>query len=66
MKTLRFGLGLLGKQGGKEIHAVVNTLKRRAWGLGSETQKLQLIMKEHMALVSPALHAAVASPPKKS
>ena len=66
MKTWRFGLGFLGEQGGEETHAVVNTMKRRTWGLRKETQKLQFIMQEHMALVSLALHAAVASPPKKS
>ena len=55
MKTWRFGLGLLGEHGGEETHAVINKLKCRAWGLRNETQKLQFIMKEHMALESPAL-----------
>ena len=55
MKETRFGLGLLGEQGGEGCHATVNLLKSRTFGLRSEEDKIRLIMTEHQALVSPLL-----------
>ena len=56
-----FGLGLHGEQGGEETHAVVNRLKRRAWGMKNEAEKLRVIMTEHMAIVSPTLQTVTQS-----
>ena len=66
MQNTGFWLDLLGEQGGEEAHALINSIKRRAWGLRSETNRLMLIMHEHMALVSPVLQSQVKlTPPQK-
>ena len=49
MQSTWLGLGLLGEQGGEEAHALINSIKRRAWGLRSQTDRLMLLMHEHMA-----------------
>ena len=57
-----FGLAFHGEQGGEEMHATVNTLKRRAWGLKNDEDRLCLLMKEQLTQASPVL---LATPPKK-
>ena len=61
MRQYKFGLGLHGEQGGEEIHAVINRLMRRAWGMRCEEDKLTVILNEQMALVSPVLQSQLAS-----
>ena len=56
-----FGLCLHGEQGGEETHATINCLKRRVWGLWSKEQQLRVLMKEHMAIVSPLFHGLMPS-----
>ena len=56
-----FGLCLHGEQGGEETHAAINCLKRRVWGLWSKEQQLRVLMKEHMAIVSPLFHGLMPS-----
>ena len=60
-----FGLGLHGEQGGEETHAVINALKPRVWGLRSESDKLRVLMREHMLLTSPVTRLALHSRTKK-
>jgi hypothetical protein len=62
IKTWGFGLALHGEQGGEEMHAAINRLKRRAWGLRNNEDRLRLLMKEQHILASPMLQA---TPPKK-
>ena len=63
MRQHGFGLGLHGEQGGEEVHAVVNCLKRRAWGMKSEEEKMSVIMTEHMCMVSPTVQGVAVTVP---
>ena len=63
MRQHGFGLGLHGEQGGEEVHAVVNCLKRRAWGMKSEEEKMSVIMTEHMCMVSLTLQGVAETMP---
>ena len=56
MQSTGLGFGLPREQGGEEAHALIHSIKRWAWGLHSETDRLMLIMHKHMTLVSPVLH----------
>ena len=48
-----FGLALHGEQGGEEIHATVNRIQRRAWGMRNDEDRLHLLMKEQLTHASP-------------
>ena len=61
-----FGLGLLGEQGGEECHAFVNILKNRTYGVKREEDRLRILMREHMTLISPDLRLALPNRRKKS
>ena len=52
MQNTGLGLGLHGEQGEQEADALINSLKRRAWGLRSETDRLMLIMHEHIIIIN--------------
>ena len=56
-----FGLFLHAEQGAEETHATINCPKRRVWGLWSKEQQLRVLMKEHMAIVSPLFHGLMPS-----
>lgn len=58
-----FGLGLHGEQGGEQIHALVNQLKRRAWGMKKDEDRLRVLMTEQLTRSSPMLQA---TPPKRA
>ena len=64
-----FGLALHGEQGGEEIHATVNRIQRRAWGMRNNEDRLRLLMKEQLTQASPVLQATPPPPyplpPKK-
>ena len=64
-----FGLALHGEQGGEEIHATVNRIQRRAWGMRNYEDRLRLLMKEQLTQASPVLQATPPPPyplpPKK-
>ena len=63
MRQHGFGLGLHGEQGGEEVHAVVNRLKRRPWGMKSEEEKLRVNLTEHMCIVSLTLQGVAVTMP---
>ena len=52
-----FGSSLHGQQGGEETHATINCLKMHVWGLWSTEEQLRVLMKEHMATVSPLFYS---------
>ena len=56
-----FGLFLHAEQGAEETHATINCPKRRVWGLWSKEQQLRVLMKEHMAIMSPLFHGLMPS-----
>ena len=62
IRSWGFGLGLHGEQGGEEVHATVNRLKCRAWGIQKDSDRLTVLMWEQLTLASPLLHK---TPPKK-
>lgn len=66
MKRWHFGLALHGEQGGEETHAFVNELKVRVRGVNKEDDKLRLLMKEQLTIVSPLLRSAVPSSKKEA
>ena len=51
-------------RGGEETHAFVNELKVR--GVNKEDDKLRLLMKEQLTIVSPLLRSAVPSSKKEA
>ena len=57
------GLALHGEQGGEQVHAVINGLKRRAWGMQKDEDRLRVLMQEQLTQASPLLLAT--SPKKK-
>ena len=57
-----FGLALHGEQGGEEIHATVNRIQRRAWGMRNYEDRLRLLMKEQLTQASPVLQATPPTP----
>ena len=59
LMTWKCGLGLLGEQGGEELHAFVNELKARVRGVNNEEERLRLLMKEQHTISSPALRSAM-------
>ena len=60
-----FWLGLLSEHGGEGAPALIISLKQQAWRLGLESDRLMLIMHEHVALVSPVLQLQMNLTPKK-
>ena len=66
VKRWHFGLALHGEQGGEETHAFVNELKVRVRGVNKEDDKLRLLMKEWLTIVSPLLRSAVPSSKKEA
>ena len=55
VQTWGFGMSLMGEQGGEQLHATINALKRRAWGIKKERDQLIFPMKQHHTQISPAL-----------
>ena len=66
IKRTKFGLGLLGEQGGEECHAQINILKSRAYGIQKEEDKLILLMTDHQTLVSPSIQQVFQKNVKKN
>ena len=52
-QALGVGLALHGEPGGEEIHATVNRIQRRAWGMRNDEDRLRLLMKEQLTHASP-------------
>ena len=48
-----FGMGLLGEQGGEQLHATVNNLKRRTWGMRRSADSLRTQLTEALLQTSP-------------
>ena len=59
MRIWKFGLGFLGEQGGEETHAFINELKVRVRGIVDPEQKIRVLMKEQLTIVSPRVKAAM-------
>ena len=59
MRLWKFGLGFLGEQGGEEMHAFINELKVRVRGIVDPEQKICVLMKEQLTIVSPRVKAAM-------
>ena len=59
VQNWQFGLGFLGEQGGEETHAFVNELKVRVRGINDPAQKIQVLMKEQLTIVSPRIKASM-------
>ena len=51
-----FWLGLLSEHGGEGAPALIISLKQQAWRLGLESDRLMLIMHEHVALAVSYTH----------
>ena len=49
----------MGEQGGEETHAFINELKVRARGIVDPEQKIRVLMKEQLTIVSPRVKAAM-------
>ena len=47
VQTWGFGMSLMGDQGGEQLHATINALKRRAWEIKKERDQLKFLMKQH-------------------
>ena len=59
LRTWQFGLGLLREQGGGETHALINELKVRVRGVNNEQDKLKVLMREQLTIVSPRLRSVI-------
>ena len=59
MRIWKFGLGFLGEQGGEETHAFINELKVRVRGIVDPEQKIRVLMKEQLTIVSPRVKATM-------
>ena len=59
MRNWKFGLGFLGEQGGEETHAFINKLKVRVRGIVDPEQKIRVLIKEQLTIVSPRVKAAM-------
>lgn len=57
IKKWRFGMSLMGEQGGEQLHASINALKRRSWAIRRKEDQLQFTMKQHhlQVLLTPVL-----------
>jgi hypothetical protein len=60
IQRTKFGLGLMGEQGGEQLHASINVLNRRFCAVRRPEKKLELIMKRHHLQVSPLLRQYMA------
>ena len=65
VQTWGFGMSLMGKQGGEQLHATINALKRRAWGIKKEQDQLKFLMKQHHTQISQALRKHLSTTPTK-
>ena len=54
-----------GEQGGEQLHATINALKRRAWGIRKERDQLKFLMKQHHTQISPTLRKHLSTTPTK-
>ena len=59
MRIWKFGLGFLGEQGREETPAFINDLKVRVKGIVDPEQKIRVLMKEQLTIVSPQVKAAM-------
>ena len=65
VQTWGFGMSLMGEQGGEQLHATINALKRRAWGIRKERDQLKFLMKQHHTQISPTLRKHLSTTPTK-
>ena len=65
VQTWGFGMSLMGEQGGEQLHATINALKRRAWGIKKERDQLKFLRKQHHTEISPALRKHLSTTPTK-
>ncbi|XP_067667443.1 uncharacterized protein [Haliotis asinina] len=65
INTWGFGLGLHGEQGGEQVHATINLLKRRVWGVKSDKMKYEIMLKEHHMQISPCVQSVLPVPTKR-
>ena len=66
VQTWGFGMSLMGEQGGEQLHATINALKRRAWGIKKEQDQLKFLMKQHHTQISQALRKHLSTTPTKN
>ena len=60
LRLWKFGLlGFMGEQGGEETHGFINELKVRVRGIVDPEQKIRVLMKEQLTIVSPRVKAAM-------
>ena len=55
VQTWGFEMSLMVEQGGEQLHATINALKRRAWGIKKKRNQMKFLMKQHYTQTSPAL-----------
>lgn len=63
LRAYKIGLGLFGEQGGEETHAIINELKIWVWRVNNPADKIRILMKEHMTIVSPRLQPMIVRKP---
>ena len=61
---LWFGLAL--GTGGEQMHATVNQLKGRAWGISNDGERLKVLMREQQIRASPMLENTLTKKKKKN
>ena len=66
IKQWGFGMALHGEQGGEQMHATVNQLKRRAWGIRNDGERLKVLMREQQIRASPMLENTPTKKKKKN
>lgn len=62
ISTFRFGLGILGEQGGELIHSTVSKFEKRAQAVKNDSSYLTIVMNSSLLQVSPDIQSQV---PKK-
>ena len=64
VQTWGFGMPLMREQGGEQLHATINALRRSAWGIKKEQDQLKFLMKHHTQ-ISPTLRKHLSTTPTK-
>jgi hypothetical protein len=65
IETWGFGMALHGEQGGVQVHATMNLLKRRFWRIKTDQRRNYAMLKEHHLQISPDIQSCVPAVKKR-
>ena len=61
----KIGLGVMGEQGGEQLHASINTLERQVRGIQQKEQRFKALLVAHLCITAPKVVAATPVPVAK-